>query len=190
MRLFLHELADEQRLFWRSREPAFFMFLFPLLLFVTARPRSTTARSTASRRRRPPRRHARLRRRRPRPTPGSRSSLVIRRESGVLKRVRATPLPPPGYLGAVIVSTSFVFAHRGDRLIVLGRDGSTSAPWPTRLPGGLRSPSAAPPSRPSAWRPRRRALERGLLGDRQPHRPADDLHLRRLLSVDAALPAP
>ena len=36
MSLFLHELSYEQRLFWRSREAAFFIFLFPLLLFVLA----------------------------------------------------------------------------------------------------------------------------------------------------------
>ena len=34
MRLFLHQLRGEQRLYWRSRELAFFTFLFPLLLFV------------------------------------------------------------------------------------------------------------------------------------------------------------
>jgi ABC-2 type transport system permease protein len=37
-------------------------------------------------------------------------TLVIRRESGVLKRIRATPLPPPTYLAAMLVSTSIVFA--------------------------------------------------------------------------------
>ncbi len=31
MRLLLHQLAAEQRMFWRSREAAIFIFLFPLL---------------------------------------------------------------------------------------------------------------------------------------------------------------
>src|SRR5581483_3147916 len=34
MSLFVHQLRAEQRLYWRSRELAFFTFLFPLLLFV------------------------------------------------------------------------------------------------------------------------------------------------------------
>jgi hypothetical protein len=33
MRLFRHQLKWEQRLFWRSRESAVFVFLFPILLF-------------------------------------------------------------------------------------------------------------------------------------------------------------
>ena len=34
MRLFLHELRNQQVVFWRSREAALFIFLFPLLLFL------------------------------------------------------------------------------------------------------------------------------------------------------------
>ena len=34
---------------------------------------------------------------------------MIRRESGVLKRIRATPLPPPVYLAAVLTSTLIIF---------------------------------------------------------------------------------
>ena len=34
MRLFRHQLRGEQRLYWRSRELAFFTFLFPIILFV------------------------------------------------------------------------------------------------------------------------------------------------------------
>ena len=34
MRLFLHQLRGEQLIFWRSREAAIFVFLFPILLFV------------------------------------------------------------------------------------------------------------------------------------------------------------
>ena len=33
MRLFVHQLRSEQLLFWRSKEAALFIFLFPLLLF-------------------------------------------------------------------------------------------------------------------------------------------------------------
>ena len=35
--------------------------------------------------------------------------LVIRRESGILKRLRATPLPPPTYIAALLASTLVVF---------------------------------------------------------------------------------
>ena len=34
MRLFLHELPGELRLYWRSRELAFFTFLLPMILFL------------------------------------------------------------------------------------------------------------------------------------------------------------
>src|SRR5438477_5547826 len=33
-RLFVHQLRSEQLVFWRSREAAFFIFLFPLVLYV------------------------------------------------------------------------------------------------------------------------------------------------------------
>ena len=32
--LFVHQLRSEQLVFWRSREAAFFIFLFPLVLYV------------------------------------------------------------------------------------------------------------------------------------------------------------
>jgi ABC-2 type transport system permease protein len=47
--------------------------------------------------------------------------LVIRREGGILKRLRATPLPPATYLVAVIASTAIVFALEAAALIVLAR---------------------------------------------------------------------
>ena len=34
MRLFLHQLRAEQRVFWRNREAAVFLFIFPILLFL------------------------------------------------------------------------------------------------------------------------------------------------------------
>ena len=55
-------------------------------------------------------------------------TMVIRRESGVLKRIRATPLPPATYLLAVLVSTFIVFlieavADHRDRPAALLRRG-------------------------------------------------------------------
>ncbi len=47
-------------------------------------------------------------------------SLVIRREAGVLKRLRATPLPPAVYLTAVVVSTLTTFAVQSVALLTLG----------------------------------------------------------------------
>jgi ABC-2 type transport system permease protein len=46
---------------------------------------------------------------------------VIRRESGVLKRIRATPLPPATYLLAVLVSTFIVFLIEAALIIAIGR---------------------------------------------------------------------
>ena len=34
MRLYFHELAAQQRIFWRSREAAFFTFLLPIIFLV------------------------------------------------------------------------------------------------------------------------------------------------------------
>jgi ABC-2 type transport system permease protein len=48
-------------------------------------------------------------------------SLVIRRESGLLKRLRATPLPPPTYLTAVVISILIVFALQTVALFGIGR---------------------------------------------------------------------
>jgi ABC-2 type transport system permease protein len=121
--LFVHELRAEQRLYWRSRELAFFTFLFPLLLFVlldsvygddVIKGEGVKASSyllagilgyglasTAF--------------------AGLAIVLVLRRESGILKRLRATPLPPGSYLAAVIVSTVLVFAVEAATLLFLGR---------------------------------------------------------------------
>ncbi|MGH3002181.1 MAG: ABC transporter permease, partial [Gaiellaceae bacterium] len=48
-------------------------------------------------------------------------TMVIRRESGVLKRIRATPLPPATYLLAVLVSTFVVFLIEAVLIIAIGR---------------------------------------------------------------------
>ena len=49
MRLFLHQLRFEQLVFWRSREAAFFIFGFPLLLFVLLGTRAWSDRAAPSR---------------------------------------------------------------------------------------------------------------------------------------------
>jgi ABC-2 type transport system permease protein len=119
MRLFRHQLKWEQRLFWRSRESAVFVFLFPILLFalltavynghIDGRPASWVllagmigygAANTAF--------------------AGLAITLVSRREIGILKRIRATPLPPAVYLTAVLVSIMIVFAIQVASLFALG----------------------------------------------------------------------
>jgi ABC-2 type transport system permease protein len=47
--------------------------------------------------------------------------MVVRRESGILKRVRATPLPGWSYVTAVLTATLAAFALNAVALIVLGR---------------------------------------------------------------------
>ena len=106
--LFFHELRMQQLMFWRNRESAVFVFIFPPMLFlllgavydgtidgVPAADRLLVGMlgygcaNTAF--------------------GGLAITLVIRREMGVLKRLRSTPLPPATYLGAFLVSTLFVF---------------------------------------------------------------------------------
>lgn len=120
LRLFLHQVRGEQLLFWRSREAAIFTFLFPILLFlllgavytgtIQGHPAGrylltgllgyglgTTAFA------------------------GLAITLVIRRENGVLKRVRATPLPPGTYIGAMLVSTLIVFTLEAIVMLMIAR---------------------------------------------------------------------
>jgi ABC-2 type transport system permease protein len=121
VRLLWHQLRGEQRLFWRSREAAFFTFLLPIIFFVLlgsvyGNDRIENAKgshyllagmlgygvaATAF--------------------AGIAIILVIRRESGVLKRLRATPLPPWAYVSAVLGSTLIVYALEAVALVVLGR---------------------------------------------------------------------
>ena len=117
MRLYRHQLRWEQLLFWRSRESAVFVFLFPLLLFtlltsvyngrIYGRPASWAllagmlgygAATTAF--------------------AGLALILVARRELGILKRIRSTPLPPATYLVAVLTSIMLVFALQAVSLFV------------------------------------------------------------------------
>jgi ABC-2 type transport system permease protein len=118
--LFVHQLRSEQLVFWRSREAAFFIFLFPLLLFLllgsvySGRVQGVPASwavlagligygcaNTAF--------------------AGLAIQLVLRRESGILKRLRSTPLPPATYVAALLVSTLIVFALQTVALFLLGR---------------------------------------------------------------------
>lgn len=131
MRLLWHQLRWEQRVFWRSREAAVFVFLFPLLLFalltavyngrIYERPAAWAllagmlgygAANTAF--------------------AGLALTLVARRELGILKRIRSTPLPAATYLVAVLVSILIVFALQAGSLFVLGRL-LKSTPWPGHL---------------------------------------------------------
>ena len=119
MSLFAHQLRAEQLVFWRSREAAVFIFIFPPMLFVLlgsvydgtidGHPAADVLlagmlgygiANTAF--------------------AGLTIQLVIRRESGVLKRLRATPLPQRTYLAAAISSTLAVFAIQFVAIVGLG----------------------------------------------------------------------
>jgi ABC-2 type transport system permease protein len=131
VKLFRHQLRWEQLVFWRSRESAVFVFLFPLLLFtlltavytghIYGRPASWAllagmlaygVANTAF--------------------AGLALIVVARRETGILKRIRGTPLPAAIYLVAVLTSIMIVFALQATSLFVLGRV-LKSTPWPGHL---------------------------------------------------------
>lgn len=121
MRLFLHELKGELLLYTRSRELAFFTFLLPMVFFVLLG--STYGNDTVD------------------GVKGSRFLLagmigygaisiafaglaivlVIRRETGILKRLRATPLPAWAYVTSVLCAFLTAFVVEVVCLIVLGR---------------------------------------------------------------------
>jgi ABC-2 type transport system permease protein len=120
VRLFLHQLRYEQLQFWRSKEAALFIFLFPILLFVllgsvysgriygVPAPQALLAgmigygaANTGF--------------------AGLAIQLVTRRELALLKRLRATPLPAPTYIAAVLTSTLVVFLLEVIALFVIGR---------------------------------------------------------------------
>lgn len=115
----LHQLRFEQKIFWRSREAAVFVFIFPLLLYallgsvygdeIDGVPAEDIllaglfgygAANTAF--------------------AGLAIILVTRREAGTLKRIRATPLSPAAYLAAVLLSTLVTFALQALALLGLG----------------------------------------------------------------------
>ncbi|HKU58392.1 MAG TPA: ABC transporter permease [Gaiellaceae bacterium] len=121
MTLFLRELRTEQMLFWRNREAAFFTFFLPIIFFLIfgsiygndtidgvkgshyleAGMIGYGVASTAF--------------------AGLAITMVIRRESGVLKRIRSTPLPPSTYIVAVLASTLLVFAIEAGLIVLIGR---------------------------------------------------------------------
>ena len=121
MRLLLHELKGELRLYSRSRELAFFTFMLPIIFFVllgsvygdsdringyrgpdyllTGMLGYGIAATAFS---------------------GLAIVLVIRREAGVLKRLRATPLPAQTYIAAVLLTTLIAFVVEAIVLVALG----------------------------------------------------------------------
>jgi len=121
VRLFWHELKGELLLYTRSRELAFFTFLLPMVFFVLLG--STYGSDTVD------------------GVKGSRFLLagmigygaisiafaglaivvVIRRENGILKRLRATPLPAHTYITALLCAFLAAFAVEVVCLILIGR---------------------------------------------------------------------
>jgi ABC-2 type transport system permease protein len=121
--LLLHQFRVEQKLYWRSRELAFFTFIFPLVIFVLlgsvygddpieeegvsgseyllAGLLGYGVAATAF--------------------AGLAILVVIRRESGVLKRLRGTPLPASAYVLAALGSTVVVFLVEAVALMLLAR---------------------------------------------------------------------
>jgi ABC-2 type transport system permease protein len=131
VRLFRHEVRFQLLLYTRSKELAFFTFMLPIILFVLLG--STYGGDTIN---------------------GARGSdfleagmlgyglvsttfaglaifMVVRREMGILKRVRSTPLPPWAYIGAVLTSTLIAFAVESIAILAIGR-GLFSVPLPDR----------------------------------------------------------
>ena len=120
MTLFWHQLKAEQLTFWRSREAAIFVFLFPPLLFVLLASvfgdgvedgRSVTSYLVASLIGYAVANTA---------LGGLAITLVIRRESGILKRLRSTPLPGTLYLAAVLFSILLIVVLQSLTVIALG----------------------------------------------------------------------
>jgi ABC-2 type transport system permease protein len=123
VRLFLHEVRTEQLLFWRNREAAFFTFFLPILFFLIFGSIYGDSIITKEHIRAAPFLQAGMIGYGVASTAfaGLAITMVIRRESGVLKRIRATPLPPATYLLAVLVSTFIVFMIEASLMVLLGR---------------------------------------------------------------------
>jgi ABC-2 type transport system permease protein len=137
VRLLVHQLRWDQLVFWRNRESAVFVFLFPILLFLllstvyggTYRGRPVTdyltvgliaygVANTAF--------------------GGLAIILVIRRELGLLKRTLSTPLPGATYLTSVVSSLLLVFAAQAVVILVLGKtlyDADLPSDWASLLLG-------------------------------------------------------
>jgi ABC-2 type transport system permease protein len=121
MRLLWHELKTELLLYTRSRELAFFTFLLPMIFYVLLG--STYGKDTVD------------------GVKGTRFLeagmigygaisiafaglaivLVIRRENGILKRLRATPLPAAVYISSVLGAFLLAFAVEVIGLVLIGR---------------------------------------------------------------------
>lgn len=123
MSVLLHQFRSEQKLYWRSRELAFFTFIFPIIIFVLlgsvygddpvegedvtgseyllAGLLGYGVAATAF--------------------AGLAILVVVRRESGVLKRLRGTPLPGWAFVLAMLGSTVVVFIVEAIALIVLAK---------------------------------------------------------------------
>lgn len=123
MRLLLHEFRAEQRLFWRNREAAFFTFLLPVIFFLIFGSIYGNSLITKEHLRAAPFLQAGMVGYGVASTAfaGLAISMVVRRESGVLKRVRGTPLPPAIYLLAIILSTFVVFLIETATILAIGR---------------------------------------------------------------------
>jgi len=123
MRLFGHELRTEQLLFWRNREAAFFTFLLPIIFFLIFGSIYGNSTITKEHLRAAPFLEAGMIGYGVASTAfaGLAITMVIRRESGVLKRIRATPLPPTTYLLAVLASTFVVFLIEAAVMVAIGR---------------------------------------------------------------------
>lgn len=125
-RLFLHEFRTEQLLFWRNRESAFFTFLLPVLFFLifgSVYGNDHIALSSHDHVRAASFLEAGMIGYGVAATcfAGLGITLVVRRESGVLKRIRATPLPAMTYLCGVLASTFLVFLIEAVIIVAIGR---------------------------------------------------------------------
>jgi ABC-2 type transport system permease protein len=132
VRLFVHELRYGLRLYSRSRELAFFTFLLPMILFLLlgfaygddelegvkgsdylltgTLGYGVVATAFA----------------------GLTIVLVIRREDGILKRLRSTPLPAPVYLTALLATTMIAFLVQAAFIIAVGM-AAFGASFPSHL---------------------------------------------------------
>jgi ABC-2 type transport system permease protein len=123
VRLFRHELRFEQLLFWRNREAAFFTFLLPVMFFLIFGSVYGNDVITKEHIRGAAFLEAGMIGYGVAATcfAGLGITLVVRRESGVLKRIRATPLPPATYILAVLTSTFVVFLIEAALIVGIGR---------------------------------------------------------------------
>ena len=123
MTLLAHELRTQLRLYWRSRELAFFTFLLPILMFVLLGSVYGNDRIKAEHVRAADYLLAGMIGYGAIATgfAGLSISMVIDREAGILKRLRATPLPAWVYIAAVLVTTIVSFLIEAVCLIVLAR---------------------------------------------------------------------